>query len=121
MLIGTPSILALTAAEVGIGLSAAAGIGAIAAKARRLTGLAIELCDQLGLHTCTPRAEHRRGGHVSVVHPEARELTARLIDRGIIPDFREPDIVRLGMSPLTTRFVDVFDGITTLGELAHST
>ena len=55
------------------------------------------------------------------MHPEARELTARLIDRGVIPDFREPDIVRLGMSPLTTRFVDVFDGVTTLGELAHST
>lgn len=117
MLIGTPSILALTGAEVGIGLSAAAGIGPISAKATQLTGFGIQLCDQLGLQTCTPREDHRRGGHVSVVHPDARALTARLIERGVIPDFREPDIVRLGMSPLTTRFVDVFDGMTVLADL----
>jgi kynureninase len=121
MLIGTPSILALTGAEVGIGLSAAAGIGAIADKARLLTRLGIDLCDQHGLVTCTPRDDHRRGGHVSVVHPQARTLTQRLVERGVVPDFREPDIIRLGMSPLTTRFVDVFDGITMLGELVHST
>lgn len=121
MLIGTPSILALTGAEVGIGVSAAAGIGAIAAKASALTGLGIELCDQLGLSTCTPRDPARRGGHVSVVHPAARSLTDRLIERGIVPDFREPDLVRLGMSPLTTRFVDVFDGITVLADLISST
>ena len=120
MLIGTPSILALTGAEVGIGLSAAAGIDSIAAKARSLTGLAIELCDQRGLDICTPRDEHRRGGHVSVVHPAARELTVRLIERGVIPDFREPELVRLGMSPLTTRFADVYDGITVLADLVAS-
>jgi kynureninase len=118
MLIGTPSILALTGAEVGIGLSAAAGIGAIADKARLLTRLGIDLCDQHGLVTCTPRDDHRRGGHVSVVHPQARTLTQRLVERGVVPDFREPDIIRLGMSPLTTRFVDVFDGIEILAELA---
>ncbi len=118
MLIGTPSILALTGAEVGIGLSAAAGIDAIAAKARALTALGIDLCDRLGLSTCTPRDELRRGGHISVVHPDARTLTGRLIERGVIPDFREPDLVRLGMSPLTTRYVDVFDGITVLADLA---
>jgi kynureninase len=117
MLIGTPSILALTGAEVGIGLSAAAGIDAIAAKARALTALGIDLCEQLGLTTCTPRDERRRGGHVSVVHPDARVLTARLIERGVIPDFREPDLVRLGMSPLTTQYIDVFDGISVLADL----
>jgi kynureninase len=117
MLIGTPSILALTGAEVGIGLSAAAGIDAIAAKATKLTGFGIALCDHLGLSTCTPRDDRRRGGHISVVHPDARALTDRLIERGVIPDFREPDLVRLGMSPLTTRFVDVFDGITLLSDL----
>jgi kynureninase len=119
MLIGTPSILALTGAEVGIGLSAAAGIEAIAEKARRLTGFAIELCDRHELVTCTPRDDDRRGGHVSVVHPDARALTARLVEQGVIPDFREPDIVRLGMSPLTTRFVDVFDGLAILADLAR--
>jgi kynureninase len=117
VLIGTPSILALTGAEVGIGLSAAAGIDAIAAKARALTALGIDLCDQWELATCTPRDQLRRGGHISVVHADARALTGRLIERGVIPDFREPDLVRLGMSPLTTRYVDVFDGTKILADL----
>ena len=117
MLIGTPSILALTGAESGISLSAEAGIDAIAAKSTALTGFAIELCDQFGLAFCTPRDAARRGGHVSVVHPDARALTAALVERDVIPDFREPDVVRLGMSPLTTRFVEVYDGIATLAEL----
>ncbi len=121
MLIGTPSILALTGAECGISVSAEAGIEEIAHKARSITGYAIELCDHFGLEVCTPRAAERRGGHVSVVHPLARELTAALIERGVIPDFREPDLVRLGMSPLTTRFVDVYDGIAALAELVEST
>ena len=117
MLIGTPSILALTGAECGISLSAEAGIDAIAAKARALTGYGLDLCDHFGLTSCTPREAARRGGHVSVVHPDAQSLTASLIERNVIPDFREPDIVRLGMSPLTTRFVDVFDGLWALAEL----
>ncbi|MFZ4810608.1 MAG: kynureninase [Ilumatobacteraceae bacterium] len=119
MLIGTPSILALTGAECGITLTAEAGITAIAAKARAITGFAIELCDQLGLTTCTPREPTRRGGHISVVHPDARALTAALIERRVIPDFREPNIVRLGMSPLTTTYTEVFDGLTILADLVH--
>lgn len=119
MLIGTPSILALTAAQEGIALTAEAGIDAIHAKAMALTGFAIDVCDGLGLVTCTPRDAHRRGGHVAVVHPDARELCRRLVDEcGVIPDFREPDIVRLGMSPLTTRFVDVYDGLTAIAGLS---
>jgi kynureninase len=118
MLIGTPSILALAAADAGISVSAEAGIDAIAAKATALTGFGIDLCDQWGLSTCTPREASRRGGHISVVHPQARQLCRRLIDEcGVIPDFREPDIVRLGMSPLTTRFVDVHDGIEHIARL----
>jgi kynureninase len=118
MLIGTPSILALAAADAGISVSADAGIDAIAAKATALTGFGIDLCDQWGLTTCTPREASRRGGHISVVHPQARQLCRRLIDEcGVIPDFREPDIVRLGMSPLTTRFVDVHDGIEHIARL----
>lgn len=117
--IGTPSILALAAAEVGISTSADAGIEAIATKARLLTGYAIELCDAWGLTTCTPREAGRRGGHVSVVHPAARTLTRSMIERGVVPDFREPDIVRLGMSPLTTSFADVHDGLRVLADLVR--
>jgi kynureninase len=45
------------------------------------------------------------------VHPEARSLTRRLIADGVIPDFRTPDVIRLGLSPLTTKFTDVYDGL----------
>jgi kynureninase len=59
----------------------------------------------------SPRDAARRGSHVALVHPEARTLTQRMIAGGVIPDFRTPDVVRLGLSPLTTRFVDVYDGL----------
>jgi kynureninase len=111
MLLGTPSILALTAAEVGIALSAEAGMPAIHAKGKALTGFAIELCDEFGMATPTPRDPVRRGNHVAVQHPRAKAVVQELHTRDIIFDFREPDIIRVGCSPLTTRFVDLFDGL----------
>jgi kynureninase len=54
---------------------------------------------------------------VSVVHPDARRLVAALTQRNVVPDFREPDIVRLGLAPLGTSFVDVYDGLGALAEL----
>ncbi len=118
MVVGTPNPVALAGAEAGFSVTADAGIDAIQTKARLLTGFGIDLCDQFGLHTRTPRDPLRRGGHVAVVHPEARRLNTQLADRGVLGDFREPDVVRLGMSPLTTRFVDVFDGVALIAELA---
>ena len=116
VLLGTPSILALAAAEVGIALSAEAGMPAIHAKGSALTALAIDLCDQYGLSTPTPRDPRRRGNHVAIAHPRAKALVAELATRDIIFDFREPDIIRAGCSPLTTRFVDVFDGLTAVAD-----
>ncbi|HEX3090591.1 MAG TPA: hypothetical protein VHQ23_18200 [Ilumatobacteraceae bacterium] len=117
VLLGTPSILALAAAEEGIALTVEAGIEAIEAKARALTGLALELCDQFGLESSTPRQPASRGGHVAVHHPDAKHLVTELAEHGVMTDFRDPDIVRIGCSPLTTRFADVFDGLTRLAEL----
>jgi kynureninase len=118
MLLGTPSILALAAAEVGIALSAEAGMPAIHAKGSALTALAIDLCDQHGLATPTPRDPARRGNHVAVQHPDAKAFVRELTAAGVIFDFREPDIIRAGCSPLTTRFVDVFDGMAAIAALA---
>jgi len=118
LLLGTPSILALAAAEEGIALSARAGIGAIAVKASALTQFGIEVCATLGLVTSTPRDPLRRGGHLNVLHPDARELVPAMAARKVITDFREPDVVRIGCSPLTTRFTDVWDGLALLAELA---
>ncbi|MCU1504989.1 MAG: putative kynureninase [Ilumatobacteraceae bacterium] len=118
LLLGTPSILALTAADEGIALSARAGILEISAKADALTAFALRLCDELGLATSTPRDPARRGGHVAVVHDDARTLVPALAARCVITDFREPDVIRIGCSPLTTRFTDVYDGLVLIAQLA---
>ena len=116
VLLGTPSILALAAADEGIGVTIEAGIEMVAAKAQALTGFGLELCDQLGLRSSTPRDAARRGGHIAVHHPNAMHLVADLAQHGVITDFRDPDIVRLGCSPLTTRFTDVFDGLAAVAD-----
>ena len=108
MLVGTPSILGLTGAECGISLTADAGIEAIRAKSIELGRFGLRCCDTLGLSTSTPREDARRGGHLCVHHPDAAEITKQLSSRfGVVADFREPDVIRLGCSPLTTRFTDV--------------
>ena len=121
-LTGTPRELGLAAAEEGIRVSVEAGIEAIRAKGVALTEYAIALHDAwlapLGFTLGSPRDAARRGSHVSVRRTDARELTQALIDAGVIPDFRAPDSVRLGLSPLTTSFSDVARGIATLARLA---
>ena len=120
-LVGTPGVLALAAAEAGIALSAEAGIERIRAKGIALTEYAIELHDAwlapLGCAVGSPRDASRRGNHVSIRHPEARRLTAELIARNVIPDFREPDSIRIGLSPLSTSFEEVRRGLVVLREL----
>ena len=115
MLSGTPPVLALTAVAAGLDLVVEAGIDAIRHKSIGLTEYAIALIDDwlapLGCSVGSPRAAGRRGSHVALVHPEARGLTQRMIADGVIPDFRTPDVIRLGLSPLTTRFTDVYDGL----------
>jgi len=111
LLLGTPGILALAAAEVGIGHVADAGMAAVAAKGRALTGFGLRLCDELGLDSPTPRDEHARGAHVAVRVPDADASHDALTAGGVITDVRRPDVIRLGCAPLTTRFVDVWDGI----------
>jgi kynureninase len=120
-LVGTPGILALAAAEAGIALSAEAGIDAIRAKGIALTSYAVELLDAwlapLGCSLGSPRDPTRRGAHVSIRHPDARRLTSELMARNVIPDFRAPDSIRIGLSPLTTSFEDVHRGLAALRAL----
>ena len=117
MLNGTPPVLGLTAAREGIGVTVEAGIARIASKARELTGFCIDLADELGFDTDTPRDPQRRGGHVAIRHPDARELQQALADRKVIVDYRDPDVLRFGLSPLTTSFTDVFNAMSTLAQL----
>ena len=117
LLLGTPGIFGLAAAGAGIELVAAAGMPAIAAKGRALTGLALDLCDEWELSSPTPRDAGRRGAHVAVGVVDAAAVHAELTRRGVVTDVRQPDIIRIGCSALTTRFVDVFDGMTALRDV----
>lgn len=118
---GTPPVLGLAAVDEGVRVVADAGLGSIRAKAVELSELAIALADErlesLGVTVASPRDPDRRGAHVALAHRDAKALSARLIGRGVIVDFRRPDIIRLGLAPLTTRFVDVWDGVEALRAL----
>jgi kynureninase len=117
LLNGTPGILGLVAARCGIELSAEAGIAAIATKAHALSNFAIDLATELGLHCPTARPPVSSGGHVSILHPDASRLQQELAARKVIVDKRDPDVLRFGLSPLTTRFVDVHDALAVLAEI----
>jgi kynureninase len=118
LLAGTPGILGLVAAQCGIEVTAEAGIDAIRAKSIELGRFGLWCCAEAGLVTSTPVDDDRRGGHVCVHHPRAREITRRLAaEHRVVADFREPDVVRLGCSPLTTRFTDLARAITAIAEL----
>ncbi|MHB1808738.1 MAG: kynureninase/PvdN C-terminal domain-containing protein, partial [Solirubrobacteraceae bacterium] len=119
---GTPNVLGLVAVEEGARLVAEAGIDRIRAKAVALTDFAIELADARlsgnGFTVGSPREAAGRGAHVALRHPAAAELCVRLAERGVIVDHRPPDVIRLGLAPLTTRFVDVHEGIDRLHGVA---
>ena len=118
LLLGTPGILGLATAEVGIGHVADAGMAAVAAKGRALTGLALERCAELGLVV----ADAARSGGARRPRRRAGDRTpttvhAELTRRGVITDVRRPDLIRLGCAALTTRFVDVWDGVAALADV----
>ena len=101
-----------------------AGVDALYAKAQALTGLIVDLHDAwlapLGFELGSPREGERRGGHVSLRHPDAWPITRALIERAkVIPDFRGPDSIRLGPAPLYTRFADVHDALDRLRSLVE--
>lgn len=121
LLSGTPPVLALAAVDEGIKLVAEAGLERIRVKGMALTDFAIALVDarlaDLDFSIASPRDRLRRGAHVAVAHGAAQALCAALMQRGVIVDFRGPDVIRLGLSPLTTRFADVWDAVAALRAL----
>jgi kynureninase len=117
-LAGTPPVLALVAAEEGARVAAAAGVEDLAEKAAGLTSFALALFDAWlapeGFGLASPRDASRRGAHLAVTHPRAETLTTALLGAGVLTDFRAPDILRLGLAPLSTRYVDVWDALDRL-------
>ena len=114
--VGTPPVIAMAAVEVGVRLIAEAGVARLAAKGRALTELTVALGDDWltphGVSLASPRDPALRGSHITYAHPQAWQVTQALVDRGVVPDFRTPDRVRLGPAPIYTRFVDVWDGMS---------
>ena len=123
-LCGTPSVLAMLALEVGVDLVKEAGISALAAKSRQLCTAFIDAveqaCDGLGLTLATSRDATVRGSQVSFTHPEAYAVMQALIERGVIGDFRAPDILRFGFTPLYVGFEDAWRAAGALREVLKS-
>lgn len=116
---GTPPVLAMVPLLAGLELLAEAGLPAVRAKSVALTTFAIELVDALlpGVTLGSPRDPALRGSHVLLRHPDARHLVDALWRRGVLPDFREPDGIRVGLAPLSTSFTELHRGLTTLATL----
>ncbi len=121
-LCGTPPILALAALECGIDLFLETDMSALEAKGQALCDLFIELVEARcpGVRLVTPRGSGARGSHVAFAHPNGYAVMQALIARGVIGDFREPDVIRFGMTPLYTRFADVWRAVDVLADVLVS-
>jgi kynureninase len=123
-LCGTPPILGVSSLECGVDLLLEAGAAPLQAKSRRLTELFItlvrEMCAGHELRLLSPAAADARGSHLAYAHPNGYEVMQALIDRGVIGDFRAPDVLRFGLAPLYTRYEDVWIAVTTLREVLQT-
>jgi kynureninase len=118
---GTPNILGTVAVLEGARLLSEAGIDRIRAKSVLLTDflaeLATEWLEPLGCTLATPRDPAQRGSHLTFKHPDAEAIVAELTKANIVPDFRTPGRFRFGLSPLTTRFIDVHNAAAATRDL----
>jgi kynureninase len=115
---GTPPILGMVPLDASLDLVEEAGIEAIRAKSVELTELVIRMADALlgplGVQVASPRDSAQRGGHVTLRRNGFRAVTTVLWEEGIIPDYRDPDGIRIGVSPLSTSFAEVVEGMYAL-------
>jgi kynureninase len=121
---GSPPVLAIGALEVGIDIQLEAGARRVGEKAALLTEVFMRLVharlDALGFEVATPDAPERRGAQVSLRHPDGLALVRAAADRGVIGDFRPPDLCRFGLAPLYTRFVDLWDAVERIADVVES-
>ena len=118
---GTPPIVGMLAVQDMLALVDEVGMPAVREKSVALTEYAAEVAEELlgptGVVLASPRDPDRRGGHVTLNHPLMREATAALWQRDVIPDYRDPHGLRLGLSPLSTSYAEVRRGLETVREV----
>ncbi|MES2055094.1 MAG: kynureninase [Pseudomonadota bacterium] len=123
-LCGTPPILGMAALEEGVDLMLSVDRAALFAKGQMLCSAFIDLvedrCAGLGLEVLTTRDPKARGSHVSLRHAQAWPVMQALIARGVIGDFRAPDALRFGFTPLYTSHVDVWHAVEALRDVLVS-
>ena len=120
-LCGTPAILSMSALDAGLDVIRSAGMAEIRRKSVRMTDLFIHLmesrCADFGFELFSPRDPEERGSQVSFSHAHGYPIMAALIERGVIGDFRAPNILRFGFTPLYLRYSDVWDAVEILREI----
>jgi kynureninase len=116
---GTPPIVGMLALQDMLGLIDSVGITAVRAKSVALTNFVLALSDEMlpGVTVATPRNPELRGSHITLDDDRFAELMPEMWKRGVIPDFRRPNGIRLGLSPLSTSFAEVEIGVRTIAEL----
>jgi kynureninase len=121
---GTPPMLSLLALESALEAFDGADVATLRAKGMALGDLFIRLADARldgkGFTLVSPREARERGSQVSFAHPQGYAIVQALIARGIIGDFRPPDILRFGLAPLYVRFVDVFDTVDAIATIVRT-
>jgi kynureninase len=112
---GTPAIVGMLGIQDMVALIDEAGMDAVRKKSEQLTTYAVELADEhlatYGVTVRSPRDPARRGGHVTLHHPRMQEVVATLWERDVIPDYRDPGGLRIGLSPLSTSFDELERGM----------
>lgn len=120
-LTGTQGILSMSVAELGLDIFGRVDMAAVRAKSLELSDAFIELVDtRLSHHpieVVTPREHEHRGSQVSIAHPEGFAVMSALIERGIIGDYREPSVLRFGLTPLYIGFAEVWDTVEALRDI----
>jgi len=119
--VGTPSMISFASLEGALEVWEDIDLREVRRKSEALSELFIKRVDALtgsGLSLASPRDPARRGSHVALTHPQGYELMQALIARGVIGDFRAPDVVRFSITPLYLRYVDVWQAVNVLGEVA---
>lgn len=114
---GTPPILSMAALRGALHAFDGLNLSDVEAKSRRLGNMCLTVFSRLGLQSPSPPIGERRGGHVSLIHDDGYAVSRALAKSGIKTDFRTPDTIRLGLSPLFLSYAEVWRALETLAEI----